>query len=132
MRPAAEQHRSGIDYLRAVTALLQRVRGADPTKGLYEAADLQWWWRTPRSTDNLPQLFGSTSSASRKLRSSQPIGAIESPPTQFSCRTQLLAPSLREVQGPIPHLESSGHTDLRLLRSLWPVNVVATEQPDGK
>jgi hypothetical protein len=24
---------------------------------LYEAADLQWWWRTPRSTDNLPQLF---------------------------------------------------------------------------
>ena len=57
MRPAAEQHRSGIDYLRAVTALLQRVRGADPTKGLYEAADLQWWWRTPRSIDNLPQLF---------------------------------------------------------------------------
>jgi GNAT superfamily N-acetyltransferase len=24
---------------------------------LYEAADLQWWWRTPRSTDNLRQLF---------------------------------------------------------------------------
>jgi GNAT superfamily N-acetyltransferase len=24
---------------------------------LYEAADLQWWWRTPRSTDDLPQLF---------------------------------------------------------------------------
>jgi len=24
---------------------------------LYEAADLQWWWRTPRSTDQLPQLF---------------------------------------------------------------------------
>ncbi len=25
--------------------------------GLYEAADLQWWWRTSRSTDHLPQLF---------------------------------------------------------------------------
>jgi predicted N-acetyltransferase YhbS len=24
---------------------------------LYEAADLQWWWRTPRATDTFPQLF---------------------------------------------------------------------------
>jgi GNAT superfamily N-acetyltransferase len=24
---------------------------------LYEAADLQWWWRTPRSTDTFRQLF---------------------------------------------------------------------------
>jgi len=43
--------------LEAATALLQRVRSVHPTAGLYEAADLQWWWRTPRSTDNLPQLF---------------------------------------------------------------------------
>jgi RimJ/RimL family protein N-acetyltransferase len=54
---AIEQHRVGIDYLEAATALLQRVRNAHPTAGLYEAADLQWWWRTPRSTDSLPQLF---------------------------------------------------------------------------
>jgi len=40
-----------------VTALLQRVRNAHPTNGLFEAADLQWWWRTPRSTDHLRQLF---------------------------------------------------------------------------
>lgn len=46
-----------MDYLEAVTALLQRVRGAHPTAGLYEAADLQWWWRMPRSTDDVPQLF---------------------------------------------------------------------------
>jgi GNAT superfamily N-acetyltransferase len=52
-----EQHRVGIHYLEAATALLQRVRSAHPTKGLYEAADLQWWWRTPRSTDTFPQLF---------------------------------------------------------------------------
>jgi predicted N-acetyltransferase YhbS len=43
--------------LEAVTTLLQRVRGAHPTAGLYEAADLQWWWRLPRSTDSVPQLF---------------------------------------------------------------------------
>ena len=52
-----EQYRVGVHYLEAATALLQRVRSAHPTKGLYEAADLQWWWRTPRSTDNFPQLF---------------------------------------------------------------------------
>ena len=39
-------------YLAAVTELLQRIRGAHPTKGLFEAADLQWWWRAPRSTDH--------------------------------------------------------------------------------
>ena len=52
-----EQHRVGIHSLEAATALLQRVRSAHPTKGLYEAADLQWWWRTPRSTDHFRQLF---------------------------------------------------------------------------
>jgi GNAT superfamily N-acetyltransferase len=40
-----------------VTALLQRIRRAHPTAGLYEAADLQWWWRQPRSTDRVRQLF---------------------------------------------------------------------------
>ena len=52
-----EQRRVGIDYLESATALLRRVRSAHPTKGLYEAAELHWWWRTPRSTDNLGQLF---------------------------------------------------------------------------
>jgi ribosomal protein S18 acetylase RimI-like enzyme len=52
-----EEHRVGIRYLREVTTLLQRVRAAHPTAGVFEAADFQWWWRTPRSTDVLPQLF---------------------------------------------------------------------------
>ena len=43
--------------LEVATTLLQRNRSAHPTAGLYEAADLQWWWRKPRSTDDLPQLF---------------------------------------------------------------------------
>lgn len=52
-----EVHRIGGDYLDAATTLLQRVRRAHPTAGLLEAADLQWWWRTPRPTDQLPQCF---------------------------------------------------------------------------
>lgn len=49
--------RVGIDYLETVTSLLQRIRRAHPTSGLYESADLQWWWRYPRSTDEIPQIF---------------------------------------------------------------------------
>src|SRR3954451_22517097 len=57
MRPRREAHRVGLRYLAEVTVLLQRMRRAHPTSGLYEAADLQWSWRTPRATDDLPQLF---------------------------------------------------------------------------
>ena len=58
MGPLREEHRDGLASLEAVTALLQWIRGAHPTAGLYEAADLQWWWsQRPRSTDTLPQLF---------------------------------------------------------------------------
>ena len=56
MRPLHEEHRVGSDALECVTRLLQRVRAAHPTSGLYEAADLQWWWRMPRATDDVPQL----------------------------------------------------------------------------
>lgn len=52
-----EEHRVGISYLREATTLLQRVRAAHPMAGVFEAADFQWWWRTPRSTDVLPQIF---------------------------------------------------------------------------
>ncbi len=52
-----EEHRTGIEYIDAVTALTQRQRGAHPTAGVYEAADFQWSWRKPRSTDVQPQLF---------------------------------------------------------------------------
>lgn len=52
-----EQTLQGLRYLQAATTLLQRVAQQQPTAGLLEAADLQWWWRTPRRTDELPQLF---------------------------------------------------------------------------
>lgn len=57
MRSLREVRLTGLDCLDAVTTLLQRVRAADPTFGLYEAADFQWWWREPRATDAVPQLF---------------------------------------------------------------------------
>jgi GNAT superfamily N-acetyltransferase len=48
---------SGLDAVRLVTELLQRARLADPVAGLWEAADLQWWWRTPRRSDSFEQSF---------------------------------------------------------------------------
>ena len=50
-------HASGLDALRLVTELLQRARRADPVGGVWEAADFQWWWRTPRRSDDLEQSF---------------------------------------------------------------------------
>jgi GNAT superfamily N-acetyltransferase len=57
VRSTREELRTGLDYLAAVTELLQRVRRAHPTHGLYQAAELQWWWSVARSTDRLGQLF---------------------------------------------------------------------------
>ena len=48
---------TGRPYLDEVTALLQRLRQEHPTSGPWEAADYQWWWRLPRSTDDQPKVF---------------------------------------------------------------------------
>jgi RimJ/RimL family protein N-acetyltransferase len=55
-RPPPEHH-MGLDALDVATTLLRRIRRAHPTKGLFETGDLQWRWRSPRSTDSVPQLF---------------------------------------------------------------------------
>jgi ribosomal protein S18 acetylase RimI-like enzyme len=47
----------GLEYLALATELLQRRRLADAEAGVWEAADLQWWWRTPRRSDAIDQLF---------------------------------------------------------------------------
>ena len=54
---ASEVEVSGLDYLALATRLLQRARLADAEAGEWEAADLQWWWRTPRPSDALRQHF---------------------------------------------------------------------------
>jgi predicted N-acetyltransferase YhbS len=43
----------GLGRLNATTTVLQRARLADPLAGMWEAADVQWWWRRPRVTDAL-------------------------------------------------------------------------------
>jgi GNAT superfamily N-acetyltransferase len=52
-----EVRASGLEYLALATELLQRARSADAEAGLWEAADLQWWWRTPRRSDAIDHLF---------------------------------------------------------------------------
>ena len=48
---------SGLEYLGLATKLLQRARVADRDAGVWEAADLQWWWRTRRRSDWIDQVF---------------------------------------------------------------------------
>ncbi|HLB19664.1 MAG TPA: GNAT family N-acetyltransferase [Gaiellaceae bacterium] len=55
--PIHEVRASGLEYLARATELLQRARLADPEGGLWEAADLQWWCRTPRHSDSIDQIF---------------------------------------------------------------------------
>jgi ribosomal protein S18 acetylase RimI-like enzyme len=43
----------GLERLNATTTVLQRARLADPLGVMWEAADVQWWWRRPRATDDL-------------------------------------------------------------------------------
>ncbi len=53
----SEHGLSCTEYLAGVTTLLQRVRQEHPTKGVWDAADLQWWWRKPRPTDSWSHPF---------------------------------------------------------------------------
>ena len=52
-----EVRASGLEYVALATELLQRVRLADPEAGVWEPADVQWWWRAPRRSDAIEQLF---------------------------------------------------------------------------
>jgi RimJ/RimL family protein N-acetyltransferase len=47
----------GLEYLRLITRLANRVRIEDPTAGIWEAADFQWWWRRERASDEIAQPF---------------------------------------------------------------------------
>lgn len=55
--PLAEVRVSGLPAVDLATKLLQRARLASDDAGLWEAADVQWWWRTARRSDVVEQLF---------------------------------------------------------------------------
>lgn len=48
---------TGLDALTLATSMLQRARLADQLAGMWEAADVQWWWRKPQRSDEIEQLF---------------------------------------------------------------------------
>lgn len=52
-----EVRAAGLEALTLATELLQRARRADPQAGLWEAADVQWWWGSPRRSDQVEKLF---------------------------------------------------------------------------
>jgi GNAT superfamily N-acetyltransferase len=52
-----EVRAAGRDALMLATELLQRARRADRQAGIWEAADVQWWWREPRRSDGVEQRF---------------------------------------------------------------------------
>jgi hypothetical protein len=52
-----EVRAAGLEALLLASVLLQRARRADPQVGLWKAADVQWWWRTPRRSDEVEKLF---------------------------------------------------------------------------
>ncbi|MDO5701713.1 MAG: hypothetical protein Q4P36_09640, partial [Bowdeniella nasicola] len=52
-----EVQASGLEAQRLATHLLQRTRRADPLAGVWEAADIQWWWRKPRPSDTVDNMF---------------------------------------------------------------------------
>jgi ribosomal protein S18 acetylase RimI-like enzyme len=55
--PVREVSAVGYEALILATELLQRARRADAEAGLWEAADMQWWWRRPRRSDEVEKLF---------------------------------------------------------------------------
>ena len=52
-----EVRATGLDGVTLATSVLQRSRRADPLAGMWEAADVQWWWRKPQRSDEVEQLF---------------------------------------------------------------------------
>lgn len=124
----------GLDYLDAVTTLSQRVRAAHPTFGQFEAADFQWWWRTPRSTDVIPKRFWYDDSGqpvaaviTTEWKTSVAVDPIVLPDSSLAWRTEVLDQGLRdgeahglspidvvvenEDQPMIEHLAARGYTD---------------------
>jgi hypothetical protein len=48
---------TGLGYLSLVTSLLQRIVVTDPLAVVWEAADLQWWWRVDQHPEPSRQTF---------------------------------------------------------------------------
>lgn len=63
-----EESASGVHYLNLATELLHVARLTDPLQGVWEAADLQWWWRRDQHKDSRTQIF--------LMDEGQPVAAV--------------------------------------------------------
>ena len=63
-----EMPASGVHYLNLATELLHVARLTDPLQGVWEAADLQWWWRRDQHKDSRTQIF--------LMDEGQPVAAV--------------------------------------------------------
>lgn len=52
-----KRYLAGLDYLNALTDLLQRIKVEDADAGVYEAADVQWWWREDDAPNPKNRIF---------------------------------------------------------------------------
>lgn len=74
----------GLDALSTLTSLCQRSRLADPHRRGWEAADVQWWWRRARRTDELGQLVMLDASG-------EPVGAVVLTDFGHDCQLDVLS-----------------------------------------
>jgi hypothetical protein len=109
MMPLARVLLSGGSYLRLATGLLQQMRLATPAGGLWEAADVQWWWRQERPTDSCGQLFWLDEQG-------EPVAAVIVTDFFHSVRCDVLVLPEDSWFGPTAWQEAN---DTRALRVLW-------------
>ena len=112
-----ETHASGPAAVELATRLLQRARLADPGAGLWEAADVQWWWRRPARSDDRPQLFWSDEDG--------PVAAVLA--TEFRGSWQV--DPLRVPGAPVP-VEHVWERVLETLEDLAPAAVAVPVRDD--
>jgi GNAT superfamily N-acetyltransferase len=52
-----QRRAAGLEYLELATAMLRQARLASADGGLWEAADVHWWWRRDQHPDPARQVF---------------------------------------------------------------------------
>ena len=98
----------GLGRLNATTTVLQRARLADPLFGMWEAADVQWWWRPflPFGKDALytkyRRYFGEELTPTMELPGALLTGVLTSHGLSFASITQFRDPT---VKGHLPKRE---------------------------
>lgn len=111
---------SGREYLRLATNLLQTAHRGNATGGVWEAADLQWWWRLDRHRDPRGQTFW--------VDGGSPVAAVVL--TRFGPRWQL--DLLSEDHDLAPHVGEMWPRAIERLEALGAERVELTLRPEDR